>query len=243
VERFDRGALVAAVIAAALGTASATVSAYWAFGGEALLDTVGGDVERWGRERSAGVVVALWLIVVVKLVGAVAPLVFVGVCHLPAWTRSRRTRALGWAAAVGSPGTAACSASLAGSSRRVWSKRQTMPTSMLLPGTHTCGIPGSRCGAVHSSWPCGAAVRNHPGKPFRTDPANVLHRRLNSAHGPARNRARSAVECAVSGEVDVATDAGPTTRIGTSALASDGRGCFRARRRAASEGWFSCGAY
>jgi hypothetical protein len=101
VERPDQGALAAAVIAAALGTASAAVSAYWALGGEALLDTVGGDVERWGRERSAGVVVALWVIVVLKLVGAVAPLIVVGVPHLPAWTRSRRARALGWAAAVG----------------------------------------------------------------------------------------------------------------------------------------------
>jgi len=101
VERFDRGARVAAVIAATLGTASAAVSAYWALGGEALLDTVGGDIERWGRERSAGVVVGVWVIVALKLVGALAPLIFVGVGHFPAWTRSRRTRALGWAAAVG----------------------------------------------------------------------------------------------------------------------------------------------
>ena len=48
----------------------------------------------------AGVVVALWVIVVLKLVGAVAPLTFV-VGHLPAWTGSRRARAQGWAAAVG----------------------------------------------------------------------------------------------------------------------------------------------
>jgi hypothetical protein len=41
------------------------------------------------------------MIVVLKLVGAVAPLVFVGVGHLPAWTSSRPMRALGWAAAVG----------------------------------------------------------------------------------------------------------------------------------------------
>jgi Protein of unknown function (DUF3995) len=68
-----------------------------------LLDTVGGEIERWGRERSAGVVVALWVIVVLKLVGAVAALVFVGVAadQLPAWTRSRPTRAPGWAVAVG----------------------------------------------------------------------------------------------------------------------------------------------
>jgi hypothetical protein len=101
VEEVDRGAVVAAVIAAALGTASAAITAYWALGGEALLDTVGGDIERWGRERSAGVVVVLWVIVVLKLAGAGAPLVFVGDGRLPAWTRSRRTRALGWAAAVG----------------------------------------------------------------------------------------------------------------------------------------------
>jgi hypothetical protein len=103
VELFDRGGLVAAVIAAALGTASAAVRAYWALGGEALLDTVGGEIERWGRERSAGVVVALWVIVVLKLVGAVAPPVFVGVAadHLPAWTRSGPTRPLGWGVAVG----------------------------------------------------------------------------------------------------------------------------------------------
>jgi hypothetical protein len=58
--------------------------------------------------------------------------------------------------------------------------------------TTTTGIPGSRCGALHSSWPCGAAVRNRPGKPFRTDPATARHRRFNSAHRPTRNHARSA---------------------------------------------------
>jgi hypothetical protein len=68
-----------------------------------LLDTVGGAIERWGREGSAGVVVTLWVIVVLKVMGAVAPLVFVGVGagQLPAWTRARRTRPLGWIAAVG----------------------------------------------------------------------------------------------------------------------------------------------
>jgi Protein of unknown function (DUF3995) len=100
-ERSGRG-LVAAWIAAGLGTASAAMSAYWAFGGTALLDTVGGEIERWGRERSAAVVVTLWMIVVAKLVGAAAPLVFAGVGgdRLPAWTRSRRARLLGWIAAI-----------------------------------------------------------------------------------------------------------------------------------------------
>jgi Protein of unknown function (DUF3995) len=95
--------VIAASIAAILGAASAAVSAYWALGGTALLNTVGGDIERWGRDRSPGVVVALWLIVAVKLVGAAAPLIFVGVGspHLPAWATARRARILGWLAAVG----------------------------------------------------------------------------------------------------------------------------------------------
>ncbi len=101
--RLDRGAVVAAVIAAGLGAASAAMSAYWALGGTALLGTVGGEIERWGRERSAGVVATLWLITVAKLVGAVAPLVLVGVGAgwLPAWTRAQPMRALGWIVAIG----------------------------------------------------------------------------------------------------------------------------------------------
>jgi hypothetical protein len=103
VQRFDGGAVVAAAIATSLGLASAAISAYWALGGTALLDTVGGAIERWGRERSPGVFVTLWVIVVLKIIAAVAPLVFVGVGsgQLPAWTRARRTRLLGWIAAVG----------------------------------------------------------------------------------------------------------------------------------------------
>ena len=101
--RLDRGAVVAAVIAASLGAASAAMSAYWALGGTALLDTVGGEIERWGRERSASVVATLWLITVAKLVGAVAPLVLVGVGarRLPPWTRAEPMRVLGWIVAIG----------------------------------------------------------------------------------------------------------------------------------------------
>ena len=101
--RLDPGAVVAAIIAATLGVASAAMSAYWALGGTALLDTVGGEIERWGRERSAGVVAALGVITVAKLVAAVAPLVLVGVGarRLPAWTRARPARAVGWTVAVG----------------------------------------------------------------------------------------------------------------------------------------------
>jgi Protein of unknown function (DUF3995) len=101
--RHDPRAVVAASIAAVLGTASAAISAYWALGGTALLDTVGGEIERWGRERSTGVLAALWVIVVVKLVGAAAPLALVGAgaSHLPPWTTSRSARTVGWIAAVG----------------------------------------------------------------------------------------------------------------------------------------------
>ena len=103
VTRLDRGAVVAAVTSASLGAASAAVSAYWALGGTALLDTIGGEIERWGRERSADVVATLWVITLAKLVGAVAPLVLVGVGagRLPAWTRARTLRTLGWIVAIG----------------------------------------------------------------------------------------------------------------------------------------------
>ena len=101
--RLDQRAVVAAVIAAGLGAASAAMSAYWALGATALLDTVGGEIERWGRERSASVVATLWLITVAKLVAAVAPLVLVGVGarQLPAWTRAQPMRLLGWIVAIG----------------------------------------------------------------------------------------------------------------------------------------------
>ena len=103
VQRFDGGAVAAAAIATSLGLASAVVSAYWAVGGLALLDTVGGVFEQWGRERPPGVIAAVWAIVVLKVIAAVAPLVLVGVgaSRLPAWTRGPRARILGWIAAVG----------------------------------------------------------------------------------------------------------------------------------------------
>ena len=101
--RLDQRAVVAAVIAAGLGVASAAMSAYWALGGTALLHTVGGEIERWGRERSASLVATLWLVTVAKLVGAVAPLVLVGVGarRLPAWARAQPMRVLGWIVAIG----------------------------------------------------------------------------------------------------------------------------------------------
>jgi hypothetical protein len=68
----DRVAVAVAIHAAVLGVASAGVSAYWAFGGDGLLDTVGGDIERCGRERDTQVVVVLSFIVALKAIVAIA---------------------------------------------------------------------------------------------------------------------------------------------------------------------------
>lgn len=96
-----RLAAVAALVAAALGMAHAAVSAYWALGGTALLDTIGGDIERWGRERGPGVVAALWAIAALKAVVALAAPVVTGRPRwLPRWTRGRIPRVLSWIAAV-----------------------------------------------------------------------------------------------------------------------------------------------
>ena len=61
-----------AALACALGLGSAAVSTYWALGGTALLDTVGGSIERWGREREPALIAGLWLIVTVKVIIALA---------------------------------------------------------------------------------------------------------------------------------------------------------------------------
>jgi hypothetical protein len=92
----------AAVVACALGLGQAAVSASWALGGTALLDTIGGSLERWGREREPAMVAGLWLIVVVKGIVAVAAPVLAGVSarRLPSWTRGRVPRILGWIAAI-----------------------------------------------------------------------------------------------------------------------------------------------
>ena len=98
----DPTARVAAWVAATLGTASAAVSAMWAFGSTFLLDTVGGQFERWGREGGAAVVVALLAIAALKLAVAIAAPVLIGVGarRLPPWTSGRVPRVLGWIAAV-----------------------------------------------------------------------------------------------------------------------------------------------
>lgn len=91
-----------AALACALGLGSAAVSTYWALGGTALLDTVGGSIERWGRERKPALIAGLWLIVTVKVIIALAAPALAGVGSglLPSWTRGHLPRILGWIAAT-----------------------------------------------------------------------------------------------------------------------------------------------
>ncbi len=58
------------MLAAALALASAAVTAYWLAGGTAGLGTVGGEIERLARERSAGAVAALAATLLLKLAAA-----------------------------------------------------------------------------------------------------------------------------------------------------------------------------
>jgi hypothetical protein len=95
----DRAGCRAAWCAFVLGVASAAVSAYWAAGGTALLDTVGGSIERWGRERSLAVLVVLVAVAALKLVVAVAAPLAAGAFHAPAWMAGRVPRLLSWIAA------------------------------------------------------------------------------------------------------------------------------------------------
>jgi hypothetical protein len=63
----------AALAAAALAFASAAVSLYWTLGGTGLLDTVGGEIERLARERSAAAIAVAGATAVAKLLaGALA---------------------------------------------------------------------------------------------------------------------------------------------------------------------------
>lgn len=93
---------MASGIALALGVGHAATSGAWLLGSTILLDTVGGEIERWGRERSGSVLLALGAITLAKLVLAVAaPIVVLGPHRLPAWTWGRVPRVLSWIAAVG----------------------------------------------------------------------------------------------------------------------------------------------
>ena len=60
----------AAHVAACLATMSAAVSAYWGLGGIALLDTVGGSLERMARRRDGAALVTITVVVAAKLAAA-----------------------------------------------------------------------------------------------------------------------------------------------------------------------------
>ncbi len=81
-------------VAVVLGLANAAVSAYWLVGGTALLDTVGGEIERWGRERGPLVVLALAVVVVIKTAVAIVPMAN------DTEVLGRWVRRLGWVAAL-----------------------------------------------------------------------------------------------------------------------------------------------
>jgi len=84
----------AAWLALLVGLAHAMVSAYWVTGGRWLLDTVGGTFERAGRSGGATVVLAIWAVVVVKVIAAVLPLLVN--LHLGSPTTRRRVCRLAW---------------------------------------------------------------------------------------------------------------------------------------------------
>lgn len=84
-------------VAIAFGMTNAAVTAYWLVGGTALLSTIGGEIEEWGRRRTAGVLIVLAIVFAVKVVVAALPLVLDRIHRRPF---RRLGRAAGWAAAV-----------------------------------------------------------------------------------------------------------------------------------------------
>jgi hypothetical protein len=93
-----RTAVRAAWFACALGLAYAAVSVYWALGGAALLDTLGGALEREARSGSFTSQVLAWSAAILKLVGAALP---VAVVQIVDWSRGRSwLRVLCWTEAV-----------------------------------------------------------------------------------------------------------------------------------------------
>jgi hypothetical protein len=92
-----RQVAVAKWVAISLGTMNAAATGYWLAGGTALLSTVGGEIEEWGRQRSGGVLVVLAVVLLVKVGVAVLPLVLDRVRG--PYVR-QVGRGLGWTAAV-----------------------------------------------------------------------------------------------------------------------------------------------
>ncbi len=96
---FTRHARILSYAAGLLGGLYAAVSAYWGAGGAALLDTIGGALEREGRARAVGVLAVVWITVVLKLAaGGIGLLAVLQPPWLsPRWCRI--TRGAAWLAA------------------------------------------------------------------------------------------------------------------------------------------------
>lgn len=83
--------------ACAAGLAYAAISVYWVLGGTWLLDTVGGTLEQQGRAGHPGIILAVWAAAVLKIIGAIVPLVAAEVTPGQATTvRRRQIRVLAW---------------------------------------------------------------------------------------------------------------------------------------------------
>lgn len=80
-----------------VGLLNAAVSAYWALGGTAGLDTLGGQLEELARARAPSTLAALWVVVVVKVAGAALGVLLLR-AESPLWHRLLRIGT--WTAAV-----------------------------------------------------------------------------------------------------------------------------------------------
>lgn len=83
-----------------LGALYAAVSAYWGAGGTALLDTIGGTLEREGRAQAAGILAVVWTTVVLKLAASAIGLLAVAQPQWLSHDRSRLVRRAAWLAAL-----------------------------------------------------------------------------------------------------------------------------------------------
>lgn len=93
-----RRARLAALAALVVGGLFTAISVWWAVGGTWLLDTVGGSLERAGRERSVGILALLWATASLKCVASLLPL---AVAWVPrAQPVARAVRRLVWLEAV-----------------------------------------------------------------------------------------------------------------------------------------------
>lgn len=79
--------------ATALGLAHAAVSLAWVLGSTVLLDTVGGQIEQWGRDGGPGLRLALAVVVAAKVAAVV-------VTWLAVEHGTRTLRRAGWTAAL-----------------------------------------------------------------------------------------------------------------------------------------------